>query len=147
MKPKYIFWIGLPITVIALFALFYSGALSRFMASGVGEGGRNYQQIPFDELDAVSKCKSRTRNELGAGLRLLHDNDWSTRWEEKRQLYLVALDAEMTLEHGANTLNVYCYVDPSTYVVTYFKIVDPNESGSSTSPFEAMLSIFQKDKK
>ncbi|GLS26924.1 hypothetical protein [Marinibactrum halimedae] len=90
---------------------------------------RDFDRLPFDQLDAEYSCINFAHEREGQPLVQPVVDELSTRFESKRGIFLIFLDAK--LRAGKNQLRdvqVYCYIDPATYEVTYYKSIG-GESG------------------
>lgn len=100
-----------------------------------------YHKIPFDQQDAVRLCEEKALSKFGERL-VRTDTDWrSTRFESKKDTYLVLLNGTIGDYQQNEQAKLYCYVDPDDKVVTYFKAYDLNGKSmlSRSINMEAML--------
>ncbi|MBU3071203.1 hypothetical protein KOI40_15370 [Aestuariicella sp. G3-2] len=100
-----------------------------------------YHKIPFDQQDAVRLCEEKAESKFGERL-VRTDTDWrSTRFEAKKQTYLVLLNGTIGDYQQNEQAKLYCYVDPDDKVVTYFRAYDLNGKSllSRSINMEAML--------
>ncbi len=84
---------------------------------------RNFALAPFNLNDAIGICKHKSANKIGDQLLRTYPDWHSSRYENKRAEYLVALHADVGTLHIYDKAYIYCYVDPTDYVVTYFKVL------------------------
>ncbi len=107
---------------------------------------RNFQEIPFDSLDASRECEKEARDKFGEEY-LRSTVDWhSTRFQETRNMYIVVLEADIGIRESFEQAKVYCYINPKSYVVSYFKAYDSEDKPmlSSGVSFEEMMDSFQQ---
>jgi len=105
---------------------------------------RDFAKIPFDSLDATRGCEKETRAKF-AGDYLRSTVDWhSTRFQESRAVYIVVLDADIGTREKFEEAKVYCYVNPDTYKVSYFKAYDDDQKPmlSTGISFKDMMKSF-----
>ncbi len=105
--------------------------------------GRNFTYIPFDLNDAIDVCEDKSKLNLGNEL-VRTQTDWhSSRFEERRQEYLVTLFAHVGTLQVYKNAYIYCHVDPADYVVTYFRVVGlKKQSVFTKDTFKEIFKIF-----
>ncbi|MGH1371866.1 MAG: hypothetical protein ACRBBW_07525 [Cellvibrionaceae bacterium] len=130
----------------SLMTAYYAGNQS----FDVGSSSSNptvIEQVPFDSLDASRVCEVEAKEKFEG--RLLHSSvNWhSTRYQESRDVFVVMLDATVGSYTRQESANVYCYVNPRTEDVSYFKAYDSNNQPmlSNAINMEAMLKSFSQD--
>ncbi len=105
---------------------------------------RDFSKIPFDSLDATRGCEQEARDKF-TGEYLRSTVDWhSTRFQENRDTFIVVLNADIGTLENFEEAKVYCYVNPRTYMVSYFKAYDGNDKPmlSNGISFKEMMSAF-----
>lgn len=84
---------------------------------------RDYQQIPFDILDATHFCQSHTAEKFGAELALAYVDEHSTRFDASKGLYKIFMIAHVgTLDEYQETA-VHCFVDQYRYKLTHYRTI------------------------
>jgi len=131
-------------TVIA--TLYYSNpGLQLFFGKMDGDKARDYQKIPFNSLDAALSCEKETLEKFSSDF-LRSTVDWhSTRFQESRNVFIVVLDAHIGTRKNFEAAKVYCYVNPRSYRVSYFKAYDSNNKAllSNGIDLKEMLASFK----
>ena len=85
---------------------------------------RNFNEAPFNAQDAGLACTQESNQRFGATL-VRSRVDWrSTRFDEGRELWLVVLNGDVGDLYQYDEATIYCYINPKTYVVSYFKAYD-----------------------
>lgn len=85
---------------------------------------RNFAEAPFDANDASRACEAESKHKLGNSLLRTNINWHSTRFDEKRQLWLVVLDGDVGDLEQFESAHIYCYINPRSYEVSYLKAYD-----------------------
>ena len=119
--------LGLVIGTVAL-TLYAAGYFNPPVETGPSPlAGRDFTIAPFDIHDAAGVCQQEALEKLGPSL-VRATPDWhSSRLESSRDIYFIALNADVGDIYRHEAAFVYCYVDPDDYVVTYFKAYDSEE--------------------
>ncbi len=129
-----------------LMTAYYAGNQSYSFDSSASNS-KAIEQVPFDSLDASKVCEVEAKEKFEG--RLLHSSvNWhSTRYQESRNVYVVMLDATVGSYAQQESANVYCYVNPRSKDVSYFKAYDSNNQPmlSNAINMEAMLKSFGAD--
>ena len=131
-----------------LVTLHYVKASGQSLLGFAGEK-RNFQEIPFDSLDASISCEDEAKNKFGDEF-LRSTVDWhSTRFQETRNMYIVVLDADIWIRESFEQAKIYCYINPRSYMVSYFKAYDSEDNPmlSSGVSFEEMMDSFKQTSK
>jgi len=143
------FWgtsaIALVIPTIIVTLYFSNAELQLFSGIMPGENVRDYQKVPFNSLDAVDNCEEETAEKFSKDF-LRSTVDWhSTRFQESRKVFIVVLDAHIGSRKNFEAAKVYCYINPISYRVTYFKAYDSNNKAmlSNGIDIKAMLASFK----
>lgn len=146
---QFLFWClgGSAVVVPAsLMTAYYAGNQSHNFNSS-SSASQTIEQVPFDSLDASKVCQTEAKEKFEG--RLLHSSvNWhSTRFQESRNVFVVMLDANVGTYTQQESANVYCYVNPRTESVSYFKAYDSNNQPmlSNAINMEAMLKSFGSD--
>ncbi len=85
------------------------------------------RDIPFARQDAVNVCQ-RESAERFSGRLLRSSADWrSTRYESERGVFVVLLDGAVGNQQDHVMATIYCYVEPDTHEISYFKAYDEND--------------------
>lgn len=104
--------------------------------------------IRFDSLDAARVCEIEAKEKFEG--RLLHSSvNWhSTRFQDSRNVYVVMLDGSVGKYTRQESVNIYCYVNPKSEQVSYFKAYDSNNQPmlSNAIHMDAMLKSFGTNK-
>ena len=147
---QFLFWcLGGSAVVVptSLMTAYYAGNQSYSFNSSSSASQQSLQQVPFDSLDASKVCAAEAEEKFEG--RLLHSSvNWhSTRFQESRNVFVVMLDANVGTYAQQESANIYCYVNPRTEDVSYFKAYDANNQPmlSNAINMEAMLKSFSKD--
>jgi len=131
-------------TVIA--TLYFSNAeLQLFSGIMPGDNVRDYRKVPFNSLDAVFNCEEETADKFSKDF-LRSTVDWhSTRFQESRKVFIVVLDAHIGTRKHFEAAKVYCYINPKSYRVTYFKAYDSENKAmlSNGIDIKEMLASFK----
>ncbi len=100
--------------------------------------------VRFDSLDAARVCEIEAKEKFEG--RLLHSSvNWhSTRFQESRNVYVVMLDGNVGEYTQQESVNIYCYVNPKSEQVSYFKAYDSDNKPmlSNAIHMDAMLKSF-----
>jgi|GEM_PF-1155743 len=107
---------------------------------------RNFNQAPFDANDASRACEAESKRKFGDTLLRSNVNWHSTRFDEQRKLWLVVLDSDVGNLEQFDNASIYCYINPRTYEVSYFKAYDSESRvlGEKVGfDFEDIVSFFK----
>lgn len=99
---------------------------------------RDFQQIPFDMLDATHYCETHTRNRYGEELALTYVDEHSTRFDADKGLYKVFMVAHIGSLSEYKKTAIYCFVDKYRYKVTHYRAID----GKDNSVFSHAKRLF-----
>ncbi len=103
--------------------------------------------VPFGVLDAAAECELETQDRLSDVL-VRSRVDWhSTRFQPDRNVFVVALQADIGSLHNFEQANVYCYINPRTQQVSYFNAYDEDGKSymSRAISFESVMKAFGGD--
>jgi hypothetical protein len=103
--------------------------------------------VPFDILDAVEECKLETQDRLSDVLVRSRVNWHSTRFQPDRNVFVVALQADIGSLRSFEQANVYCYINPRSQKVSYFNAYDAEGKSymSRAISFESVMKAFSGD--
>lgn len=112
-------------TVLA--TLYYSNPERQLLSGLLGDDAeRDYKKVPFNSLDAALNCEEETLEKFSGDF-LRSTVDWhSTRFQKSRNVFIVVLDAHIGSRRHFEPVKIYCYVNPRSYRVSYFKAYDSN---------------------
>lgn len=82
---------------------------------------RDFQRSPFGLMDANDVCKIEAEQHLGTLLLRSHLDPLSTRYEDKRNRYLVVLNADVGSVRLWQEVRIFCDVNPTAREVAYYK--------------------------
>lgn len=89
---------------------------------------RNYQQTPFDVLDAQQICQHQTKETHGSRLVMSYLDTHSSRYEETTGMYKIFLKAHIgDLSHHEEA-TIHCHIDPDEHLISYYKTVFSTKS-------------------
>jgi hypothetical protein len=100
--------------------------------------GRNFDYTPFELTDAYEVCLSVAQTENQEQLLRFYMDNFSTRFDNKTDTYLVVLRADIGDAYKYSEVLIYCNVDPRSYQLTYYK----EQSTDEKSILSRTLSIF-----
>lgn len=101
----------------------------------------------FDSLQAVQACEKKSAAKFDGEL-LGSSVDWrSTRFQPSRNVFIVILKGNVGTYDDFEEANIYCYVNPKSEKVTYFKAYDSENKPmlSNGISMDAMLESFGRD--
>lgn len=107
--------------------------------------GRNFTYSPFELTDAYDICYEGIKSEHPGELLTSYMNELSTRYDERKNSYLVVVDIQ--LGNGSRSVagKVYCTVNPAAIQLTYYKEIIEGQ-GSVFSRTVGFLSKIVSDK-
>jgi hypothetical protein len=82
---------------------------------------RDFRSSPFEINDAVTVCDFEAKERYGTDLVRATYDAHSTRWDEKRKVYLIVMRGDVGDTTDYDEVMIYCYVDPRQQLVTYYK--------------------------
>lgn len=94
---------------------------------------RDYSRVPFNLSDAYEQCVAETKEQLGENMLRYTMDNLSTFLDPKTKVYFVVLKVDVGSIIEFREASIYCNVDPTLHVVTYYKEVYPGESRSILS--------------
>ncbi|SMF24601.1 hypothetical protein SAMN02745866_01607 [Alteromonadaceae bacterium Bs31] len=117
---------GFSLVSFILYALFWYGhTYDRELPGKYFDSARDYRQIPFDMLDAYSICKHKTKIRYGSELVRSYIDQHSTRFEPGKGIYKIFMSAHIGSKTYYDEAAVHCFVDPSEFMVSHFRIFEP----------------------
>lgn len=148
-KPFIIIGAALGVIVLSCLVTLYfvSDSNANLLDLVTGKSKRDFQQVPFDSLDASESCRNESKGQFGQDF-LRSTVDWhSTRFQENREVYIVVLDADIGTRENFEQARVYCYVNPKSYIVSYFKAYDSHNDAMLSGGFNLkdMMESFSLD--
>lgn len=128
-----VLWLSAGCLLLTVFVLLVSGVLT---GSGVSDAtsknlfaGRNFTFEPFTLDDAYDLCEQQAQIKRGASLLRYTTNPLSTRFEAKKNRFIVVLDADIGTVSDWHEVSLFCDIDPDTHKVSHYK--EMYEHGSS----------------
>ncbi len=139
---------GAAVVILASLMTAYYVGDEIYSFSSSSPSSANIDRVPFDSLDASKVCELEAAEKFEGSL--LHSSvNWhSTRYQESRDVFVVMLDATVGTYAQQESANIYCYVNPRTEDVSYFKAYDSSNQPmlSNAINMDAMLKSFSSDK-
>ena len=89
--------------------------------------GRNYDQTPFDELDALQICQFQTKDTHGENLVLAYLDSHSSRFESASGVYKVFLFARIGKPKEYEEAVIHCHINPHKHLIEHYKTVYPEK--------------------
>lgn len=84
---------------------------------------RNYQLLPFDQLDAERYCRLSLERKYGDDLVRDYIDTHSSRMDAQAGLFKIFLFADVGSHNDYNREAVHCFVDPERRVLTHFRTI------------------------
>lgn len=85
---------------------------------------RNYQLLPFDQLDAERYCRLSLERKYGDDLVRDYVDTHSSRMDPQAGLFKIFLFADVGSLSDYNREAVHCFVDPERRVLTHFRTIN-----------------------
>lgn len=118
------------IAVVAFAALIiFVVSFSFFVANSLPEprgdifADRNFKYSPFELTDAYDICYEGIKSEHPDELLTSYMNELSTRYDERKNAYLVVVDIQLGDGSRSVAGKVYCTINPAAVQLTYYKEV------------------------
>ncbi len=83
-------------------------------------------EILFGVSDAAAACEVKADKKFEGQLRYSNVDWHSTRFQSERNVYVVVLNGGVGPAANIDKATIYCYVNPVSEIVTYFKAYDDN---------------------
>ncbi len=112
----------------SLLTLYIAKSNPSWMNSGSAKDSALRYDLQFDGMQAVSNCQEKAFQKF-SGTLLRSEVDWrSTRYQEEQDQFVVLLNGSTgNLQHH-EPVTIYCYIDPDSEEVSYFRAYDSNNS-------------------
>ena len=89
---------------------------------------RNYEQTPFDELDAQQICQFQTQDQYRGQLLLTYLDTHSSRYEPSLGIFKIFLVAHIGERGNYEEANIHCYINPQDHLIEHYKAIFPQKS-------------------
>jgi len=99
---------------------------------------RDYQKMPFDIIDALAVCKQKTQVRYGEMLVRAYVDSHSTRFENRAGIYKVFVFAHIGTRQIYDEAMVHCFVDPDEYMVTHYRVFEPEKASLMSRAWNAI---------
>lgn len=121
------------VTTVALASLvFFAASQLGTKVNGAAvlafNASRNYQQTPFDILDAQQICQHQTQETHGDRLLMSYLDTHSSRFEPRLGIYKIFLVAHIGVRGDYEEAKIHCHINPASHLINHYKTVFPEQS-------------------